>query len=82
MGWRAGRLCTALEVFASVWFGVPAVRLVVAQCSPAASLTDDLQLARLARAAAVAAWAEAARGKIWFADSSGVLASIPYTFWG
>ena len=53
--WRAGRLCTALEVFASVWFGVPAVRLVVAQCSPAASLTDDLQLARLARAAAVAA---------------------------
>ena len=56
MGWRAGRLCTALEVFASVWFGVPAVRLVVAQCSPAASLTDDLQLARLARAAAVAAW--------------------------
>lgn len=55
MGWRAGRLCTALEVFASVWFGVPAVRLVVAQCSPAASLTDDLQLARLARAAAVAA---------------------------
>ena len=56
MGWRAGRLCTALEVFVSVWFGVPAVRLVVAQRSSAASLTDDLQLARLARDSALLQW--------------------------
>ena len=43
--------CYALDVFvsASVWFGVLAVRLVVAQPSLAASLTDDLQLARQAR---------------------------------
>ena len=47
-------LCPALDVFVSVWFGVPTVLLVVAQPGPAASLTDDLQLARLARAAAVA----------------------------
>ena len=51
-----GELGAALDVFvsASVWFGVRTVRLVVAQPGPAASLTDDLQLARLARAAAVA----------------------------
>lgn len=47
-------LCPALDVFVSVWFGVPTVRLVVAKPGPAASLTDDLQLARLAWAAAVA----------------------------